>query len=79
MLAGWRDTPLWLVGAAAVLVLGVTMFSTARRALRRASERIDTILTEEIGETPSAAGHDLAGHREPLIERRASGAVPPRR
>ncbi|MGH3879428.1 MAG: hypothetical protein ACRDSK_20575 [Actinophytocola sp.] len=79
MLADWRDTPLWVVGSAALLVLGVVMFSTARRALRRASERIDTIFTEELRETPSAAVHSLADHREPLVERRVSGAVPPRR
>ena len=79
MLAGWRDTPLWVVGAAAVFVLGVVMFSTVRRALHRASERIDTILAEELGETPSAAVHSVADHREPLVERRVSGAMPPRR
>ena len=79
MLADWRDMSLWMAGAAAIVVLGVAMFSTARRALRRASERIDTILAEELGETPSAAVHSLADHREPPVERRVSGAMPPRR
>jgi hypothetical protein len=79
IVAAWRDTPVWLVGTVAVLVLGFATFSVARHALRRASARIDTILAEELGANPPAAVRSLADHREPLIEPRVSGAMPRRR
>lgn len=52
-LATWRGSP--IAGAVTVLgcALAVTVFVLIRRALRRASALIDTILREELGAAPA--------------------------
>ncbi|MGH3758034.1 hypothetical protein [Actinophytocola sp.] len=51
-LAGWRGTPPAVVIPAMAVVLGIALVvgavAAARRALRRASDQIDTILREEL-------------------------------
>jgi len=48
-IAAWQGTPLPVVVPTAVIVIGTVLFLTARRALRHAGTRIDTILREELG------------------------------
>lgn len=48
-LATWRGTPLAVVVPLAAIALVAVAVSVTRRALRRASMKIDTILREELG------------------------------
>ncbi len=70
-LSVWQGMPLRVViPAAAALAFGIAMAATARRALRRASTRIDTILREELGSPCCSAveqGVELAG-RERVVD-----------
>jgi uncharacterized membrane protein YoaK (UPF0700 family) len=47
-LATWHGAPWVVVVPVAVVLVGIALFRRARRALRRASARIDTILREEL-------------------------------
>ncbi|OLF19414.1 hypothetical protein [Actinophytocola xanthii] len=50
-LATWHGAPWVIVVPVAVVLAGVTLFLGARRALRRASAKIDLILAEELDRT----------------------------
>jgi hypothetical protein len=75
-LSVWRGVPLRVViPAVAAIAFGIALFATVRRALRRASTRIDTILREELC-SPVEQGVELEG-RERVVDhhgRRADDA-----
>jgi uncharacterized membrane protein len=62
-LAGLLTPWTWAQVAAVGLVVAIVLFVVARNALRRASRRIDSILTEELGsdgEDAAPGEHRLA-------------------
>jgi hypothetical protein len=66
-LSVWRGVPLRVViPAVAAVAFGIALVATARRALRRASTRIDTILREELG-SPIEQCVELEG-RERVVD-----------